>query len=76
MILMISYQLKFEHLLLTPGTTTVMNGRTMNTNLLKTNFQKSWKNIYLDKIDQDFFSKEKPFFLKWNKKQLRFYNKK
>ena len=72
---MISDVLKFEHFL-TPGTIIVVDGRTANARFLKTNFQRNWTHIHLDKIDQHFFYlKEKPLG-KWNKEQLRFYSKK
>lgn len=66
--------LKFEHFL-TPGTIIVTDGRTANARFLKSNFQRKWKHVHLEKIDQHYFYlNEKPLG-KWNIEQLKFYKK-
>ena len=71
---MICDVLKFEHFL-TPGTIIITDGRTANARFLKANFQRNWKHIHLYALDQHYFYlKEKPLG-KWNREQLKFYNK-
>jgi len=66
--------LKFEHFL-TPGTIIVTDGRTANARFLKSNFQRKWKHIHLNTIDQHYFYLNEKSLGKWNKEQLKFYNK-
>lgn len=67
--------LKFEHFL-TPGTIIVLDGRTANARFIKSNFQRNWKYVYAKENDQHYFYLNETPLGKWNKEQLRFYNKK
>jgi len=67
--------LKFEHFLC-PGTIILVDGRTANARFLQKNFQRNWEYLHDEQNDQNlFYLNEKPLG-KFNKKLLKFYNKK
>lgn len=67
--------LSFEYFL-TPGTIIIADGRSANAKFLKDNFSRNWiyKNDY--KNDQHIFYLNDPILGEYNKKQLKFYQKK
>jgi len=66
--------LKFEYFY-TPGTIIVIDGRSANSSFLKNNFQRNWKYINDEKNDQHIFYLDDKPLGKYNKLQLKFYNK-
>ena len=70
---MVSDILKFEYFY-TPGTIIVVDGRAANSNFMRNNFQRKWKYIN-DKNDQHIFLLDDKPLGKYNKLQLKFYNK-
>ena len=71
---MVSDILKFEYFY-TPGTIIVIDGRASNAIFLKNNFKRNWKYLNDKKNDQHIFYLDDPLLGKFNKLQLKFYNK-
>ena len=72
---MVSDILKFEYFY-TPGTIIVCAGRAANAKFLKDAFKRNWRYINDKKNDQHIFWLVDPILGKFNKLQLKFYNKK
>ena len=66
--------LKFEYFY-TPGTIIICDGRAANAKFLKDYFKRNWKYINDKKNDQHIFYLDDPILGKYNKLQLKFYNK-
>ena len=71
---MVSDILKFEYFY-TPGTIIVIDGRAANVKFLKDHFKRKWKYINDYKNNAHIFYLVDPSLGKYNKLQLKFYNK-
>tara|TARA_B100001057_G_scaffold498428_1_gene605390 strand:- start:3482 stop:4297 length:816 start_codon:yes stop_codon:yes gene_type:complete len=67
--------LKLEYFY-TPGTIIVCDGRSANAKFLKDNFKRKWYYVHDHKSDQHVFCLQDPLLGKYNKLQIKFYNKK